>query len=89
VTRSGDLQKGQRTAAEKDQYAIRTEEVAVARGSSTQAKREREKTLQRQRQEKEAKRTLRKAEKASRASRPDGEDPDLVGLRWGPQEPLY
>lgn len=60
----------------------------MARGS-TQAKRDREKALQRQRQEKEAKRAVRKAEKAPRSSTPDDEDPDLVGLRWGPQEPLY
>ena len=61
----------------------------MARGSSTLAKREREKALQKARQEKEAKRALRKAEKASRSSDSDGEDPDLAGLRWGPQEPLY
>ena len=43
-----------------------------------------------QRKEKEAKRALRKAEKAARGSQPDGgEDPDLAGLRWGPQAPLY
>jgi hypothetical protein len=61
----------------------------MARGSSTLAKREREKALQKARQEKEAKRALRKAEKASRRPESDGEDPDLAGLRWGPQEPLY
>jgi hypothetical protein len=61
----------------------------MARGSSTFAKREREKALQKARQEKEAKRALRKAEKTSRRSESDGEDPDLAGLRWGPQEPLY
>jgi len=48
----------------------------MARGNSTLAKREREKALQKVRQEKVAKRALRKVEKAS-------------GLRWGPQEPLY
>jgi hypothetical protein len=62
----------------------------MARGSSTLAKREREKALQKVRQEKEAKRERRKAEKAaSRNPVSDGEDPDLAGLRWGPQEPLY
>jgi hypothetical protein len=45
--------------------------------------------LQMHRKEKEAKRVLRKAEKASRSSTPEGEDPDLAGLRWGPQAPLY
>jgi len=61
----------------------------MARGSSTLAKREREKALQKARQEKEAKRALLKAEKASRKPVSEGEDPDLAGLRWGPQEPLY
>ena len=62
----------------------------MARGSSTLAKREREKALQKVRQEKEAKRERRKAEKsASRNPVSDVEDPDLAGLRWGPQEPLY
>jgi len=36
-----------------------------------------------------AKRVLRKAEKTSRRSGSDGENPDFVGLRWGHQEPLY
>jgi hypothetical protein len=61
----------------------------MARGSSTLAKREREKALQKARQEKEAKRVLRKAAKVSRRPGLDGEDPDLAGLRWGPQEPIY
>jgi len=40
--------------------------------------------------EKEARREQRKAEKIARpASTTDGEDPDLAGLVWGPQEPLY
>jgi hypothetical protein len=41
------------------------------------------------RKEKEAKRALRKAEKAPRSQNPEGEDPDLAGLHWGPQAPLY
>jgi hypothetical protein len=41
------------------------------------------------RKEKEAKRALRKAEKPQRNDTPEGEDPDLAGLRWGPQAPLY
>ena len=61
----------------------------MARGSSTLAKREREKALQKARQEKEAKRAIRKAEKATRKPVSEGEDPDLAGLRWGPQDPLY
>ena len=39
--------------------------------------------------EKEARRAQRKAEKNERSPRLDGEDPDLAGLRWGPQAPLY
>lgn len=39
--------------------------------------------------EKEARREQRKAEKALRPRPAEGEDPDLAGLRWGPQEPLY
>lgn len=53
------------------------------------AKRDREKALQNSRKEKDAKRALRKAEKDARPVSQDGEDPDLAGLRWGPQEPLY
>ncbi|MEK6618441.1 MAG: hypothetical protein AABY90_07080 [Nitrospirota bacterium] len=41
------------------------------------------------RQDKEARRIQRKAEKADRRPPTDGEDPDLAGLRWGPQEPLF
>ena len=61
----------------------------MARGSSTLAKRDRERALQKARQEKEAKRALRKVEKASRRPGLEGEDPDLAGLRWGPQPPLF
>jgi len=48
-----------------------------------------EKKLQQQRKEKEAKRVLRKAEKPSRGTTAEGEDPDLAGLQWGPQPPAY
>ena len=66
------------------------EEDTIGRaGKTTLAKRDREKALQMNRREKEAKRALRKAEKAAKADTPEGEDPDLAGLRWGPQEPLY
>ncbi|WP_455389396.1 hypothetical protein [Petrachloros mirabilis] len=41
------------------------------------------------RKEKEAKRALRKAEKIPRNDMPEGEDPDLAGLHWGPQAPLF
>jgi hypothetical protein len=40
--------------------------------------------------EKEARREQRKAEKVIRpAATTGGEDPDLAGLVWGPQAPLY
>jgi hypothetical protein len=41
--------------------------------------------------EKEERRAQRKAEKTDRRPAPakDGEDPDLAGLHWGPQAPLY
>ena len=39
--------------------------------------------------EKEERRAQRKAEKSTRPPAQDGEDPDLAGLHWGPQEPLY
>ena len=31
----------------------------------------------------------RKADKPTRPASAEGEDPDLEGLQWGPQEPLY
>ena len=55
----------------------------------TQNKRNREQALRVKRQEKEARREQRKAEKADKPTAIDGEDPDLVGLRVGPQPPLY
>jgi hypothetical protein len=61
----------------------------MARGTTTLAKRDRQKALQKQRLDEETKRALRKAVKASRPSRSDGEDPDLAALRWGPQPPLF
>src|SRR5262249_17802958 len=81
------LNEKSKSAASTVEFSLAKED-AIARGSSTRAKRDREKALQRQRQEKEAKRVLRKAEKNSRGPVPEGEDPDLVGLRWGPQPPL-
>jgi len=67
-----------------------TKEGTIGRaGKTTLAKRDREKALQMNRKEKEAKRVLRKAEKVSRSDMPEGEDPDLAGLQWGPQAPLF
>ncbi|OGW48050.1 MAG: hypothetical protein A2V62_07125 [Nitrospirae bacterium RBG_19FT_COMBO_58_9] len=59
-------------------------------GKTTIAKRDREKAKQVQRREKDARREQRKTEKPDRPSNTEGgEDPDLAGLQWGPQEPLY
>lgn len=52
---------------------------------ATLAKRNRERALQMKRQDKEARRAQRKAENADRPAAIEGEDPDLVGLRSGPQ----
>ncbi len=57
-------------------------------GKVTLAKREREKARQQKQREKEARREQRKATKRDRPDQ-EGEDPDLAGLRWGPQDPLY
>jgi hypothetical protein len=67
-----------------------TKEGIIGRaGKTTIAKRDREKAKQIQRREKDARREQRKSEKPARPSSAEGEDPDLAGLRWGPQEPLY
>ncbi|MGA6826040.1 hypothetical protein ACO9S2_00365 [Nitrospira sp. NS4] len=67
-----------------------TKEVTIARpGKTTMAKRDREKSIQAKRKEKEEKRAIRKNEKDVRGTTPEGEDPDLAGLRWGPQAPLF
>ena len=59
-------------------------------GKTTIAKRDREKAKQVQRRDKDARREQRKTEKPDRPSTAEGgEDPDLAGLQWGPQEPLY
>ena len=58
-------------------------------GKSTLTKRNRERNQQLKRQDKEARRAHRKAEKENRRPLIEGEDPDLAGLRWGPQAPLF
>ena len=55
----------------------------------TQAKRIRERELQMKRQDKEEKRAQRKVETEDRPDFVEGEDPDLVGLKVGPQAPLF
>ncbi len=58
-------------------------------GKTTLTKRNRERGLQLKRQDKEARRVQRKALKGNRRPSLDGEDPDLDGLRCGPQPPLF
>ena len=55
----------------------------------TQAKRNREMVKRMKQQDKEARRVQRKAENEELRPVLEGEDPDLVGLRPGPQPPLY
>jgi len=66
----------------------RKEGIIAGTGKTTQAKREREKSRQQKQREKEARRVQRKATKLNRPTQ-EGEDPDLAGLQWGPQSPLY
>ena len=58
---------------------------------TTQAKHARERNKQMKRKEKESRRVQRKEEKRAvvRPSARDGEDPDLAGMVFGPQPPLY
>jgi hypothetical protein len=72
-----------------NRFLVTKEDTIARAGKTTLAKRDREKALQQQRKEKEAKRVLRKAEKAARGTAPEGEDPDLAGLQWGPQPPAF
>jgi hypothetical protein len=70
--------------------SCQAKEGAIGRaGKTTIAKRDREKSKQIQRREKDVRREQRKTEKPARPSNIEGEDPDLAGLQWGPQEPLY
>jgi len=58
-------------------------------GKTTIAKRDREKAKQMKQREKDERRAQRKADKPDRRPTTSGEDPDLEGLRWGPQAPLF
>ncbi len=58
-------------------------------GKATLTKRNRERNQQLKRRDKEARRAQRKAEKVDRRPLIEGEDPDLAGLQWGPQDPLF
>jgi len=69
---------------------LHAKEGTIARpGKATLTKRSRERAKQMKRQDKEERRAQRKAEKADRRPPTDGEDPDLAGLRWGPQAPAF
>jgi hypothetical protein len=55
-------------------------------GQATQAKRNRERSKQERNQEKQEKRSLRKEQKKERDKLiEDGQDPDLAGIKPGPQ----
>ena len=58
-------------------------------GKATLTKRNRERNQQLKRRDKEARRAQRKVEKVDRRPLSEGEDPDLAGLQWGPQDPLF
>lgn len=51
----------------------------------TAAKREREKALNERRKEKEVRRRDAKERKANAPAAPEGEDPDIAGIKLGPQ----
>jgi hypothetical protein len=55
----------------------------------TAAKRQRERDKLEKRKEKELRREERKKQKATIVRGPDDPDPDLAGMRPGPQAPLY
>jgi hypothetical protein len=50
-------------------------------------KREREKTKRERQQQKSARRAEASANKAAAPAHADGEDPDIAGIRLGPQPP--
>ncbi len=55
----------------------------------TQGKRNREMAKKMKQQEKESRRQQRKSEETETPTLSPGEDPDLLGIRPGPQPPLY
>jgi len=67
----------------------RKEAIIAGPGKTTSGKRDRERARQQKQREKEARRVQRQANKRTPGSTREGEDPDLAGLRWGPQAPLY
>jgi hypothetical protein len=59
----------------------------VNKSRPSQQKRQRERQRQERRTEKQARRQEAAAQKASNPTRADGVDPDLEGIRPGPQPP--
>ena len=57
------------------------------RSRPTFLKREREKTKRERQQQKQARRAEISAQKAAAPAAPAGEDPDIAGIRLGPQPP--
>ena len=57
--------------------------------SDTFKKRQKELARQSKQKDKALRRLQRKEEKANAKPRPDGEDPDIAGIRPGPQPKLY
>jgi hypothetical protein len=51
-------------------------------------KREREKSKREKQQQKQARRAEASARRAATPAAPDGEDPDIAGIRLGPQPPI-
>jgi hypothetical protein len=58
-------------------------------GKTTLAKRDRERAKQAKRRDKEERRAQRKADKKDNPRPQGAEDPDLAGMRPGPQPPLF
>ena len=58
---------------------------AVNKSRPSQQKRQRERQRQERRNEKQARRQEAAAQKANTPARPDGSDPDLEGIKPGPQ----
>lgn len=72
------------------QCAEKSEEGIIGRpGKATLTKRDRERNQQLKRRDKEARQAQRKANKPAKPESINGEDPDLEGMRWGPQAPLF
>jgi hypothetical protein len=61
----------------------------VNRSRPTQLKRQRERTLAERRTQKAARRQEAKARRAAAPPRDGAEDPDIAGIRPGPQPPLF